>query len=258
MAFLERDGVKLFYEEAGVDGELAPLVLVHGWTCYHGHFAPQAAHFSGERRVVSVDLRGHGQSDAVGPFSLGGFADDVAWLCGELQLRRPVVVGHSMGGMIAVELAASRPDVLRAAVALDSPFIEGGSMVAGLGDLMAALNGPDYRAAQKGMVDGMFGAHDDPQIAAQVAAVMLGTPHEVVAGAFDSLTSWDGEGAIRSCTVPVLTVHAAPGGWADASRLVPDCPHLTTGGTVGAGHFIQLFVPDQVNAMLERFLTIVG
>ena len=259
MTFLERDGVRLHYEDAGRDTGSAPLLLVHGWTCQLGHLGPQAAHFAASRRVVSVDLRGHGRSDVVGPFTIDVFAEDIAWLSAELGLARPVVVGHSMGGMIAVQLAASRPDVVRAAVALDSPFAAGGTLSALMADFIAALRGPDYLPALKGMIDAsMFGPHDDPALAAEVAAVMAGAPQEVAAGAFASISSWDGEGALRSCTVPVLTVSAAAGGFADAGRLVTECPHLTTGQTVGAGHFIQLFVPDQVNAMLERFLVIVG
>jgi pimeloyl-ACP methyl ester carboxylesterase len=259
MSFLERDGAKLFYEDAGRDGDLAPLLLVHGWTCYHGHFAPQVSHFADRRRVVAVDLRGHGQSDGVGPFTIEGFADDLAWLSGALDLQRPVVVGHSMGGMIAVQLAASRPDVVRAAVALDSPFVQAGAMRPMLEDFIAALRGPEFRTALKGMIDtSMFGPHDEPVLVAEIAAFMAGASQEVAAGAFESIASWDGEGVLRSCTVPVMTVAASPGGWQDASPLLADCPHLTTGVTVGAGHFIQLFAADQVNGMLERFLAIVG
>jgi pimeloyl-ACP methyl ester carboxylesterase len=258
MAFIERDGVKLFYEEAGRDTEAAPLLLVHGWTCFHGHLEPQAAHFAPTRRVVSVDLRGHGQSDVTGPFTVETFADDLAWLCEAVDLRRPVVIGHSMGGQVAVQLATIRPDLVRAAVALDSPFAPAGALAAGVGPLLATIEGPDHLAARKAMIDGMFGPYDDPQHAAEVAAVMLATPVRVTADAIASVLQWDGEGALRSCTVPVLTVHASPGPPMDTSHLAADCPHLTVGQTVGAGHFIQLEVPDQVNAMLERFLRMVG
>ena len=96
MPFLERDGVKLYYEEKG-SGEPA-MLLVHGWTCNHTHFAAQAAHFSKNHRVVSVDLRGHGQSDAPQQeYTLDGFADDLAWMCGQLGLDRPVVCGAQHG-----------------------------------------------------------------------------------------------------------------------------------------------------------------
>jgi len=257
MSFVERDGVKLFYEDRGVDGDRSPLLLVHGWTCYHGHMAAQAAHFGPGRRVVSVDLRGHGQSDVTGPFAIEQFADDLAWLCGQIDLRRPVVVGHSMGGMIAVQLAATRPDVVRAAVALDSPFVPGMDLSV-MADTIAALQGPDYRPALDATIAAMFGPHDDPAICAEIAAAMSSAAHEVVATAFSSIAAWDGEAAIRASTVPILTIAATPDGWADAGHLVAECPHLMTGVTVGAGHFIQVLVPDQVNAMLERFLAVVG
>jgi pimeloyl-ACP methyl ester carboxylesterase len=56
MSRLRRDGVALFYEEAGV-GEL-PMLLVHGLACAHTHLTPQLEHFSDDHRVVAVDLRG--------------------------------------------------------------------------------------------------------------------------------------------------------------------------------------------------------
>lgn len=48
------------------------------------------------------------------------FADDLAWMCGQLGLHRPVVVGHSLGGMVGLQLAADHPDVPAAVVALDA------------------------------------------------------------------------------------------------------------------------------------------
>ena len=56
-----RDGIKLAYEERG-SGTPA-FVFVHGWTCDRSFFAPQAEYFARKHRVVSLDLRGHGESD---------------------------------------------------------------------------------------------------------------------------------------------------------------------------------------------------
>jgi pimeloyl-ACP methyl ester carboxylesterase len=259
MAFIERDGVKLYYEDAGKDSDLAPLVLVHGWTCFHGHLAPQAAHFGPERRVVSVDLRGHGQSDVAGPFTIEQFADDVAWLSEQLGLERLVAIGHSMGGNVVVQLAATRPDLARAAVAIDSPFAEAGAFTATAGPMLEALKGPGYQAALDAMIAGsMFGPHDDPAGCAEITAVMSSAKQEVAAGALEAVLSWPGADVLRSCTVPVLTISAGPGGVAGMTALVADCPQLYTAQTVGAGHFNQVFAADQVNAMLEKFLALVG
>ena len=64
-SFLKRDGVRLAYFEAGpAHGRTPPLILVNGWTGDHRIFTPQIDHFAKSRRVVAIDLRGHGASDA--------------------------------------------------------------------------------------------------------------------------------------------------------------------------------------------------
>jgi pimeloyl-ACP methyl ester carboxylesterase len=258
MALIERDGVKLYYEDAGKDTGRAPLVLVHGWTCFHGHLAPQAAHFSPGRRVVSVDLRGHGQSDVTPPFTIEQFADDVAWLIGALGLDRPLAIGHSMGGNVVVQVAATRPGLVRGVVAIDSPFAEAGGLEETAGPLRAGLSGPAYQDTLASMISAMFGPNDDPAVATEIASVMSTAPQQVAVDAITSTMVWAGADAVRASTVPVLTIAAEAGGFGDASGLKAGAPMLMTAQTVGAGHFNQVFVPDQVNAMIDRFLAIIG
>ena len=100
MKKLIRDGIALAYEEAG--SGLPPMLLVHCWCCDHGYMTPQFEHFGRGHRVISVDLRGHGESDKPRQeYTPAGFADDLAWLCGQIRVDKPVVVGHSMGGNVA-------------------------------------------------------------------------------------------------------------------------------------------------------------
>lgn len=121
MPHLTRDGVKLCYAE---QGSAPPMVFVHGWTCDRSHFAPQAKHFSARFRCLSVDLRGHGESDKPEQaYTIEGFADDVAWMCAELGVTRAVFVGHSMGGGVALALAAARPQLCQALVMLDPAIL---------------------------------------------------------------------------------------------------------------------------------------
>src|SRR5262245_13188646 len=129
MRSISRDGVALCYEEAAGDGP--PVLLVHGWCCDHSHFAPQFDHFAAMgHHVLAVDLRGHGQSDKPHQdYTMLGFADDLAWLCRELDLVKPLVIGHSMGGIATFELAGRFPDLPSAIVLVDSsvaPVSRGG------------------------------------------------------------------------------------------------------------------------------------
>jgi pimeloyl-ACP methyl ester carboxylesterase len=248
-----RDGVKLCFEEAGTNA--APIVFVHGWCCDHTYFAPQAAHFSARHRVVSVDQRGFGASDKPKQeYTIEGFADDLAWLCGELGLARTALVGHSMGGAVVLATAARHPGLVRGVALCDPAVLFPAVFKPAMDAFIAALAGPGYRDVARGFIDSrLFSQRDDKTRRARITEHMLETPQHVMRSAFANLLAFDSEAAARDCKAPVLLI--------DAEVALPDrvrfrelCPHLQCAQTAGAGHFHQLEVPDQVNAMLQRFL----
>ncbi len=248
-----RDGVALAYEERGA-GE-PPLVLIHGWCCDHGYFAPQVEHFSRRHRVVSLDLRGHGASDAPhGSYAMREFADDVAWLARELGLRRPVLVGHSMGGLVALNVAARHPELPAALVLLDSPLLPPEGLLPDLPGTLAELRGPGYRAFQRRFVDEqLFAPSDDPARRRRIVDAMSAAPQHVMASCFEEMFAFDHESTAADGRVPMLYV-AAETLLSDLERLREARPDVVLGRTVGVGHFHQLEAPDQVNPMIERFL----
>ena len=141
MPVLARDGMRLFYEETG--GGSPPLLLVHGMNCDHSFWEPQRNHFGGRHRIVAVDVRGHGRSDKpVGDYGMRSLASDLVWLAERIGVRNPVVIGHSMGGVIALELAASFPEVPSAIIILDSPIAPPEATRAAVAPHLEALRGP--------------------------------------------------------------------------------------------------------------------
>jgi pimeloyl-ACP methyl ester carboxylesterase len=92
-----------------------------------------------------------------------------------------------------------------------------------------------------------------PAIAANASTA---TPLPIATEVIRSLNDWNGVGALGLCGVPTLLLRAGLGSKPDALRLRQIKPDLEVGITVGAGHFHQLEVPEQVNAMIERFLAI--
>lgn len=258
MSELVRDGVRLWYAEAGAGDP--PLLFAHGWCCDHTYFEPQFEHFAGRHRVVAVDLRGHGRSDKPRQdYTVPGFADDLAWIARELGLARVVLVGHSLGGIAALDAAARHPDVVAAAVLVDpSPVVQ----PAGLDELarpfIKALHGPHYaEAARQHVEETLFAPTDDPHVRARVVAEKCATPQHVMASAMEQIFAWDGEATAAACSVPVLNVSAGSG-FNDVDGFKRLCPHLVTGQAVGAGHFLPLLVPEQVNSMIERFVATAG
>jgi pimeloyl-ACP methyl ester carboxylesterase len=205
---------------------------------------------------VAVDLRGHGASDKPHQeYTVEGFADDVAWLCSQLGLKQPVVAGHSMGGNVALELARRYPDLPLGIVLLDSAIVPPTGLIEAVEALAVSLRGPEYRDAQRRfMGDLTFLPTDDPQDKARIIDLMSSAPQHVMGNALEHhILRWDGAGAAAACTVPALYIGAAMP-LADVARFRELCPHLVVGQTVGAGHFHNQLVPEQVNAMIDRFL----
>ena len=95
------DGHPLYYEERGAG---RPVVLLHGWACHAGYFAPQVEALAARCRVVVPDLRGHRHSHRAGDApDLAILANDLRALIAAAGLADPVLVGWSMGALVAFE-----------------------------------------------------------------------------------------------------------------------------------------------------------
>ena len=102
--------IALYYEIAG-QGQ--PVLLIHGLGSSTRDWEYQTTAFSTHYRVVALDVRGHGQSDKPpGPYSIPLFTSDTAELMRSLELGPSHIVGISMGGMIAFQLAIDTPDLV--------------------------------------------------------------------------------------------------------------------------------------------------
>lgn len=107
--YITVNGVKLFYKEAG---EGKPMLFLHGSlaTCDR-HFGKQMDEFAKKNRVIALHLRAHGKSSFPDtPFSMDLFTEDVYQFLEELKVDSAVVVGFSLGGCIALNLASKHPE----------------------------------------------------------------------------------------------------------------------------------------------------
>lgn len=247
-------GMHVFYEEAG-DGD-PPMLFVHG-IGNHTHFAAQIECFADSHRVIAPDLVGFGQSDAPErDYGIAAFADDIGWLCDELELQDPVIVGHSMGAAVALEVAGRFPDLPSAIVLLDPiPVVPLPALHAQRGQLADALAGPHYLEAFRAFAEArMFRPTDDAELRDRIVDEMCATPQHVLAPTFADLSGWSGENIAGRIRIPVLLITAGDGLPTDIARTRELLPQLELGRTVGVGHFAHLMAPDQINAMITRFL----
>lgn len=249
---LNRDDVALGYEESGVGDP--PLLLIHGWGTRRSLFAPLIQATAGAHRVVAVDLRGYGQSDApMQDYSVEAYADDVAWVASKLGLKRPVIIGHSLGGLVALEFG-SRFDP-KAVVILESPVAAPPAMAAAIQPALDRLETKDYQATATAVFEMMLGAHFNPTERAQMLSYAQGLPQHVLSRTLRASVAYDSQSAAARLRCPVLYVGTSTP-FADVARFRQLCPQLVTGQLVGCGHYFPLEVPDQLNPMIRRFLEV--
>ena len=249
--WIHRDGVALAYEEAGA-GE-PPILLVHGWATDRAVMRPLFDWARGSRRAVSVDLRGFGASDAPEQrYSIGGYSDDLAFLARRLGLGRPIVVGHSMGGMIALDYAARHPQRLSAAIILEG-MIVAPDLLDGLRPILAGVRTEGYADVVGGVMGYLTGPTFDVAERARLVARSRSCRQHVLVSAMESMVAFDSVAAASQVKCPLLYVGTNER-YADIDRLRNLCPQLVRGQLVGCGHYFPLEVPEQLCPMLARFI----
>ena len=253
MQTMNVEGTQVGYVEAG--GGEPPIIFIHGWCCDHTFFAPQAEYFSTACRCLSVDLRGHHGLDAPsGSAAIPTHAADMVGLCEALEVERPIIAGHSMGGAIALEIAAQVPTLPLGLVLVDPSFPIPSDALAQLAGFVAALESPDYQTAARGFIEqNLFMPTDDETVRARVTEAMLDAPQDIMVSEMRSIVEWGASRQSHTWALPVINIHAGQP-VADPRSLGERCTNLETVNTPGVGHFNQLLAPDAVNEAMGRFL----
>jgi pimeloyl-ACP methyl ester carboxylesterase len=249
------DGTRIFYRALGRGRP--PLLFVHGWCSNARHWDAQLRHFRRRHRVLAPDRRGHGRSDAPeSGYTVAQHADDLAAVARRERIRSAVAVGHAGGGPATLDLARRHPRLVRAVVLVDSrvdpaarlddPTDPAGAAYAAI---LARLEGPDGARALRAMYAGFFGPHAGAA-GRKALREALATPLPVAAAELRSLTM-DTEALAREVSQPVLWLSVAA---ADQAALGRVFANVQFGQLVRSGHFPQIEVPEQLNAMIARFI----
>lgn len=107
---------KLFFR---VLGEGPPLVIMHGIFGSSDNWLTQAKLFSSSYKVFTLDLRNHGQSPHLDVFDYPAMVEDLREFLEEHQIKNPTVIGHSMGGKVAMNFAVAYPELLEKLIVVD-------------------------------------------------------------------------------------------------------------------------------------------
>ena len=247
------DGVEIRYEASG-NGEPA-IVFVHGWSCDRTYWSGQTAHFAKSRRVVAVDLAGHGESGLGRQrYTIEAFGADVKAVVDALGLKRVVLVGHSLGGPVTLEAARLMPERVVALVPVDTLGRVGERIPAEERRAFLDPMRADFGAATRKFVhDFMFTPKSDAALAERIAQDMAAAPREVALSAIENLFDYDEAKGIAAIKVPLRLINADrwPTDLAAARKHKSD---VQLAVMPGLGHFPMLEDPAEFNRLLERAL----
>ena len=250
----EVDGTGLAYEEAG-SGDATPLVFIHGWTANRHRWDHQFEHFAESRRVLRLDLRGHGESDKpVERYSIDALADDVRRLLDARGIDRFIPIGHSMGGMIAQKLTLAQPERVERLVLVGSVSQMVYNRSRGL--VMTLSKSVPYNTFVAINIQRAFKPGYSKELIKQYIAASQATPRHVVMSCYDAMREFDVLDRVREIQVPVLIVHGRhdiqfpP---AQARRIAANCANAKV-EILDTGHECPVEDPQAVTDAIEAFL----
>ena len=247
------NGLRIAYEDVG-HGSPA-VVLIHGAFGNRFHYAAEIDHLAQRNRVLALDLRGHGESDVPRDgYRLRDYAEDVVAVCEAVGIDRYVLCGRSMP--VALIAASLDPDRTAGVALLDGTVLFPESLRSHvLATVVPVLEGDGWIQAMQGFLVGRgIGPYDSAALKARVLAEIAAAPAWIAAPMMRDVMTVDFS-QLLSGRFPLLYVHATTP--TDLTRLRELRPDVLLGAVVGSGHWMMLEVPDQVNAMLDRFLRIV-
>ncbi|HVQ48239.1 MAG TPA: alpha/beta fold hydrolase [Gemmatimonadales bacterium] len=236
----------------GGQGGGVPFVLVHSLAGTSGHWSHQLQHLRSSRRAVAFDFRAHGASEPARnrDYSIGGLAGDLGAVADGLGLGRFVLVGHSLGGGVALTYAGAHADRVAGLLLLD-PIGDGTQIAAEQADSFLQALEADYDRVIQGYWSQIAGPN--AAVKDRLLADLRATPREVVEQLFREVMRFDPRPALAGYRGPILSV-VTPHNDEPFSlhRVGKGFPHRVVTDT---GHWIQLDQPEAVNRILDEFLT---
>lgn len=264
MPHITRNGVKVFYESFGAG---PALVFLHPWSTNRYIWAFQVMDFARTHRCIVVDHRGHGQSDkpAAG-YAITEMAADVNAILDDARVDSAILVGNSIGGMIAMQTS------------LDFPARVRGNLILSSGTNIGASAPPEMAEAMQKDWRGVFGGLMDAAIAAkskaerpEIGTYMQGcysTASNFTEGVFfasvadpGGVFGWNISDRLKDIRQPTLIIAGEEDGATTVEQnqfLADRIPNAQIKVYKNVGHFCQLERPLDFNADLRAFIAKVG
>ncbi len=251
--FSSADGLKIHAESWGDRNPV--IVFVHGWSCDGTYWRDQVKDLAADYRVVTLDLAGHGQSQAGrAAYTMAAFGQDVAAVLNAWDLDNVILVGHSMGGAVITEAALAVPDRILGLIGVDNfqkvDMKLGARQIEGFTSTFES----DFVTYTGQWVRSMFPAGADSVLVQEIADDMAAAPPEVALSALAELLGWYGGQAparLVELQAPLMCINSDKQP-TDEAAMLAIVPRYQVRYMAGRGHFLFREDPATFNKLLRE------
>lgn len=244
------DGVHIEYHVYGA-GDPA-VVLIHGWACNSSYWREQIGPLQTHYTTVTLDLAGHGGSGRNRTdWSMARYGEDVAAVVRRLPNPRVILVGHSMGGPVALEAASILGTRVIGIIGIDT-FKSLGLPPPSPRDVARAVAPfrADFVGAIHRFVPTLFEPGANRAFEQEIANDMSRAPAPIAIASLVSLNSMDYSTLLPAVHVPVVAIDSDLGHAASEARIRKVLPSFHAIRLKGDGHFLMLQDPQHFNPVL--------
>jgi pimeloyl-ACP methyl ester carboxylesterase len=259
----------LYYESTGTGNP--SLVFIHGFSCDHTDWSNQVKHFSKTNRVITCDLRGHGNSTGTkANCTMEDLGADVCDLMKSLNVGKAVLVGHSMGCRVALETYLQNPRLVTGIVFVDGSQLGKGNPKDIMGNARMAIEKTGYKDHFSNSFGKMFFGDYDVSLKNHVIERVLSLNPDFGTTLSSNMRGWDAakmETALSAIKVQFLVIQSTGVNasneryslkmgdnipWFNlVKKLVPQARIETV---PGHGHWVMIEAPDRTNELIDSFV----
>ncbi len=253
MPYLKRQERRLYYTKNHRHHK-ASVVLIHGAAGTHLDWPPQLRRLEGVD-VYSLDLPGHGRSEGPPSPSINLLANEILTFKKTLNLEDMVLIGHSMGGAIALTVGMIQPPEVSGLI-----LISTGARLRVMDDILQGVT-IDFETTVDLLLDYLWANSAGAEMKALGRKMLLDNNPTVVRQDYLACNSFDVLGQLNQVAVPTLIIC----GTADqmtplkySQYLAEQIPNARLAIIEGAGHMLPLERPDYVASLISEFLQQLG